>query len=39
MRPQVLDSFQIRRENAHRYDAHYAARIATITSYEGGRIR
>ena len=34
-RPQVLDSFQIRRENARRCDAHYAAGIATIDDYDG----
>ena len=32
---QVLDSFQIRRENALRCDAHYAAGAATITNYDG----
>ncbi len=43
VRMQVLDSFQIRRENSHRSDAHYAAGIATVTNYDGccagGRIR
>lgn len=35
MQTQVLDSFQIRRENALRCDACYAAGTAIITNYDG----
>ena len=34
-RAQVLDWFIIRGENALCFDAHYAARIAAITNYDG----
>jgi hypothetical protein len=35
IRAQVLDSFIVHGENALSFDAHYAAGIATITSYGG----